>query len=316
MALLGYREVLGEHRELLARVSEQWGVARLRRVYDLARADLERKLVAAARGRLGDTFTAHQMRTALLQVRHGQALLSQRMAGVVTAASMEAHGEGLRKLERDIARLEQRYTGAATVIPVAEAARFAGVMDARKTSLMRDHATSMARYGVKTVRAVEDELMVSLASGETNAAAIDRVGKAIDGEWWQAERIVRSETSWAFSASARDGIAEAAAELPDMMMRWSEHVGDDGEPLDDRVSVDSLAMHGQVAPPTGLFTMPDSAPTADAKGNTDVPDSLAGRTFAHPPNRPNDRAVISPWRRSWGIPGWEWRGRRVWLVRP
>ena len=115
-----------------------------------------------------------------------------------------------------------------------------------------------------------------------------------------------------------DGIKAAAEELPDLMMRWTEHVDDEtGLPLDARVAVDSLALHGQCAVPGGLFYLPSTSPVPDADGNTIVPESLAGQTWECPPDRPNGREVLIPWRKDWGIPGWQIiDGAKVWLVRP
>lgn len=128
--------------------------------------------------------------------------------------------------------------------------------------------------------------------------------------------VYTGNTAYAYNVTHRDGISESAKEIPELMQQWQEHCADDGSPLDDRVAVDSLAMHGQVAPAGGLFTMPPRAPNPDKKGNYEVPDALVGLQWAFPPNRSNDRAVISPWMEDWGVPGWRWLGgERVWLNR-
>ena len=94
-----------------------------------------------------------------------------------------------------------------------------------------------------------------------------------------------------------------------MMQRWSEHCDDStGMPLDNRVGVDSIAMHGQVAAPGEVFVMPSNAPAPDAKGRTEVPEQLVGLSWYFPPNRPNDRAIVQPWHPAWGVPGWRWDG--------
>jgi hypothetical protein len=67
------------------------------------------------------------------------------------------------------------------------------------------------------------------------------------------------------------------------------------------VADDSLALHGQVAHPGGYFTMPI---------DPDVEERFWGKRWMFPPNRPNDRAVLSPWRPGWGIPAWEFKGGR------
>jgi hypothetical protein len=126
-----------------------------------------------------------------------------------------------------------------------------------------------------------------------------------DGYFYSNGYVVgNTELSYASGVSARGAIEEQAVELDgDLWMRWSEHVSDDGQPLDDRVGVDSEAMNGQVAPPGGMFTQPPVSPDGDI-----VQAGLVGQSWAAPPNRPNDRAVLVPWRYSWGVPGWQWDG--------
>ena len=113
--------------------------------------------------------------------------------------------------------------------------------------------------------------------------------------------VYTGNTSWAANATTADGIHAAKEAVPDMMQRWVEYCSDEtGEPLDNRVGVDSIALHGQVTPTGGMFVMPDTAPHPDARGNTDVPDSLVGQSWPHPPDRPHDRALIQGFRKAWG----------------
>ncbi len=85
-----------------------------------------------------------------------------------------------------------------------------------------------------------------------------------------------------------------------MMMRWTEKVDDaTGRPLDKRVAGDSLVLHGQLAAPVGLalFIMP-------GWGTDKTSSAMAGDTWYHPPNRPYDRAILTPWFPGSGVPGW------------
>lgn len=300
---------MDEHRRRLDRLATRRAVTPLKKLYDQAAAELTGKL---RRLKQKDTFTAFQHKAVLAQVKQGSITMAKRLAGELGDVSEEAQTEALAGLGKDLRRLERTFTGASVPLPIDEASRFAGIIDKRKTSLLKMHSTSMARYGSHVVKEVQDQLALSMVQGENTGDAIDRVEDTIHGEWWQAERIVRTETAWAYNASHHDGILEAVAELPDLRMRWTEYVNDTTyAPFDDRVGVDSIAMHGQVADAGGEFVMPPTAPHPDAKGRTRVSESLVGERWAFPPNRPNDRSVILPWRPHWGIPGWEWRGRRV-----
>jgi hypothetical protein len=295
-----YYKTLEVSRNRLNRLAADRNVSQLKGLYDTAQDELHAKLQRTTPGRKED-FTAHQQRIVLAQVRQGQAVLSRRMAGEQGDLTRQAQVDSLRGLGSMIGKLEQKFTGADVPLPIDEAARFWGVVDKRRTSLLQQHKTSMASYGKRVVGAVEQNLALSLVQQETTEEAIDRVRKVAGNEWWQAERIVRTETAWAMNATHADGIAEIAEEVDDMYMRWTEHVTDDGEPMDNRVGADSIAMHGQVTRPGGLFTMPDEE---------GVSDSLVGMRWAFPPNRPNDRAVLSPWRPDWGGLAWTFNGRR------
>lgn len=317
---LAYQRVLAEHRRRVEKLSGGQGLSSLRKIYDQAILELERRLKRLP-GAKRNTFTAHQHRLFLGQLRQGLALLMKRMAGGMGDISKSAQNAALRGLIGDISRLEGAFTGAEVVLPLEEAARFQGVISGVRESLLRTHEVSAARYGARLISKMEDQLTMGLSLGEDIGSAIDRVVQAADLEWWQAERITRTETLWAYNATHQSGMKEAAEALPDLMMRWTERVGDaPARGLDDRVDVDSIAMHGQVAPPGGVFRFPSMLPrgaqlTMDQRKNwPKVQARFAGQTWAHPPNRPNDRSSLAPWRPHWGIPAWHLvNGRRVQL---
>lgn len=144
----------------------------------------------------------------------------------------------------------------------------------------------------------------------TTGSFIENISSLFYGEWYRVLRAVRTQTSALFNAVQAEVLRQASEEDKRLRLRWTELVDDiTGIPMDDRVAEDSEALHGQLAKPGGLFTIP---PQRAAR----LPDSrLIGKHWAHPPNRPNDRAVLSPWLPGWGIPGWYLSGRRVIEVR-
>lgn len=298
-----YQAVEIEHRKMLDRLSERRGVERVKRLYDRGVAELTARLRKEIRAGKGDSFTAHRQRIVLAMLRDGVHHLTRRMAGELGDVSRDAQVDGLGLLNESIVKLAKNFEGAEIVLPTEESARFAGVIDKRRSSLLRQHETSMRNYGTKLIGAMETDTAQGLLNGETNDQVISRIEKTAGNEWWQSERIVRTETAYALNATHADGLAAAAQELSDLEMRWCEHVSDaTDEPLDNRVGEDSVILHGQVARPGSLFVMPPGA---------DVGRSLAGGTWPFPPNRPNDRAVLAPWRPGWGIESWRLvNGRR------
>jgi hypothetical protein len=304
-------DTLAEHRRRLSRIVDRRAAKPMARMYDQAINTLTARLSAIASPR--ETFTAHQHRIMLVQLRQGKAVISRRMAGELGDISKQAQTEALRGVGEDISRLEHYFTGADVVLPIDEAARFQGIINGRRDSLLRAHWESMSHWTADGVREMENELSMSLMTGEDFGTAVERVDKVGREQWWQAERIVRTETAYAFNATHADGMAACAEELPDLWMRWSEHVDDmTFQPLDDRVSGDSIIMHGQLAKPGGVFyfptTMPDGGPIPPEVMKRVK--HLSGKSWGSPPNRPNDRSVLAPWRPHWGIPGWRWEGGR------
>jgi len=284
--------------ERLARLRTP-GVRKLKSLYERAQDEQIRKIHSTIK-RLGpESFTARAQGVVLAQLRQGQIHVARGMASGLGEVTKEAQRAGARGAIQDVISLDVNL-GSAAPLAVDEASVLAGIVEDRGPSLLRMHESSMARYGSSMVRRMEQELSMSVLLQESATEATDRLERVADLGWPGAERIVRTEQAYAFNLGHRDALVEASADLSDLYMRWTEHV-DDGDPLDARVGADSIAMHGQLAEPGGLFTMPH---------DEDVSESLQGRSWEHPPNRPNDRAVLSPWRYGWGIPGWFYRGGR------
>lgn len=301
----GFRLMSDLHLRQLERLARGSGnLRRLKKLYERAQQDLEKKLSDISGGRRLRTMTysVHQHRAFVAQIRQAQALIAKNMAGAMALGSQQTQRDALRQFIKNIKKMEKKFAHAIVPVPIEEAAKFEGIIDRRRTSLLKMHQTSMAQYGTRLVRTMEQELAQSLIQGETAYQAIDRVMDKANVEWWQAERIVRTEQAWAYNATHASALEDAAEDFPDMMLRWTEHVSDDtGRPLDTRVGHDSVVMHGQLATPGGLFTMPT---------DPNVHKSLWGQSWSHPPNRPNDRATLQPWRPHWGIPGWTLVGNR------
>lgn len=96
---------------------------------------------------------------------------------------------------------------------------------------------------------------------------------------------MRTELAYAHGATKQEALTETAKEFEDS-----------GDPImkklietfDDRTGDDSFVVHGQ----TVLVGQPFEYKRKRGGGWVLV-------RFMHPPNRPNDRSVIIPWRKSW-----------------
>lgn len=299
-----YEQALRKHRAVLDRILDRRSVVALKKFYDRAQDALTRRLSRMVKTGRSDTMTALQAQQLLRQVLEAQTIIAAQLAQECQPIIREVQAEGIQLMDQTITTLEAKFTGATISLPLQEAAVFEGLIDKRAPSLIRANESSFKRYGLVVAQKIEQELALSLAIGETPIEAIERVQGAADLEWWQAERIVRTEMANAFNASHADSIVEANRVLRDLGKRWSEHVNDTtGLPLDNRVAADSMVLHGQVTTADGVFVMPPDERVSPKVWN---------KVYTHSPNRPNDRSVTMPWRAEWGIPGWEWKnGQKV-----
>lgn len=298
-----YRQAIRVTQGRLDQVVAASGTAKVRALFATVESDLQKALARIPAGSFGEA----QRKSALVQIRTSLLRLSKSMEVQVTEASVQAQLAAVQALAGELAALERQFSGAVVPVPLLEAARFKGVAGNVATSLLVQHRASMARYGAGVITSMEDVMARGILGGAQNTEMVDKMMATFEGHRWQAERIVRTELAWSYNAGHVNAAVAQAQAMPDLMMRWSEHVEDETyAPLDDRVAEDSIAMHGQLAPPGGLFTQPPTTPDGE-----EVPEGLVAKTWPHPPNRPNDRAVIAPWRPGWGIPGWVWKdGRR------
>ena len=173
---------------------------------------------------------------------------------------------------------------------------------AKQVEYLRKHAGQMLTQGVqKELR----EVFGPQKSWHTKAL-LSALEAKLGNASWQIERTIRTECSGAFNLGQQEAMKRLVEQTDfrgKLYKRWTELVSDlTGRPLDKRVEQDSLLLHGQVTPPAGVFVMPSSV-----TGNRLV-QKLQGRVWSHPPNRCNDRAILTPWMAGWGIPAWIYRG--------
>lgn len=151
-------------------------------------------------------------------------------------------------------------------------------------------------------------MLTNLDPGTTRANYTAMLAAELEANRWRMDRIVRTVGNQAYNAAAQLLAERLGTRVPKLFLRWTERVDDaTGLPMDKRVGVDSLIMHGQVIKPGDAFKMPSTPRT---------PGYLAGKSWTAPPNRPNDRAVLVPFiPRVSTVPAWRLQGGRRIAVR-
>ena len=175
----------------LERLTKQRGVAPMLRLIEQAHADLERKLRNL--GKPGETFTEVQRQALLAQYRAMMVQLQPRMVRTLGEASREAQVAGIRDLVKLVAIGEAEFEGVVTPLPLEQAARMAGIIDADRASLLRQHEVSIRTYGMQSIGEAEQFLAQSFMQAKGYAETTSGLLSMVEGSRYRAERIVRTE---------------------------------------------------------------------------------------------------------------------------
>lgn len=267
----------------------------LRGQYDVGVMAMARAIGRAFKGRGRDPLTYVELGQLVQLASLGVGRTFVAVGVELAAQTTDALVAGVRELAEFLGLMRG---GVPTLLDDAEVGRRISQLRRREMALLRQRAAAL--LGAEAAQVVRARLAL-LPIGEAKLSeAIGVAVQAADGEFWRVERVSRTATSAAYNAAQDDGIVAVAAQMPGLRKRWTEMVNDlTGAPMDKAVGRDSMALHGQVARPGGVFVMPA----------TDLaPSKMVGKVWSHPPNRPNDRAVLLPWQAGWGIPAWEMRG--------
>ncbi len=246
-----------------------------------------RSRVAAAGGKGSTTATAVQYRAMLAQVEAILQRTNRQIEVMLENKSKTAARLGARHAVSEFKALELHFSGTTPVLGLDRAAVLSGLVDGVAASRIGSQARSVQAWGLNTINAVERYMSLAVASGvpvqDMVRGIAGRTGVLSD-ELWKAERIVRTELAYAHGASKQQALVDTADELGDddpLMKRLIET-------FDSRTGDDSFVIHGQTVPVDKPFEY-----KRKVKGGWRL------IRFMHPPNRPNDRAVVIPWRKSW-----------------
>ncbi len=274
--------VFEAHLEQLSRHVERNGIRGLRKLYAEARDELQRRLRRA--GPLSKSVEATTLRAMIAQVDAVLGKLGASVRKHLESVSHTAVEMGARHGVDEFRVLSKVFTGTTPVIGVDVGATFRGLVKGIDRSLLRRYRLQSQTWALRAIDQMERQLSVATMTGKPLETVIDDVMglKGFEGERWQAERIVRTESHYAHQAAKHRAVELTAKELDEPL--WKRLI----ETFDDRTGDDSFLLHGQTVPANKPFRWKHKK-----QGRWIVTD------FMHPPNRPNDRAVMIPWDPSW-----------------
>ena len=157
--------------------------------------------------------------------------------------------------------------------------------------LINTFDTSLRTYSAETRANVARAISQGMLQKRTGYEITTRLSKYMKLKTWKIQRIVRTEQHRLFNSSKLLAYGQFKEKNFPNMMKTLYH------PMDNRTGDDSkqLAKIGPIVPVDKPFVFVYKYRRADGSVRRDK------RVFMVPPDRPNDRAALLPYRKEWGI---------------
>lgn len=252
---------------------EEDEATKLMRSYSQIRRDLRDRLDRTR----ADTFTAQQLRGLLAQIEGAIAAMNESLAGNMGASAERAALRGVDDLMREMRTFGKRFPGAVPAI------------DLNTALIAQDTANFLVNRYEASLNAYGADLLGQISAGITNAAiqgdldfseVSDRVAKFFIGEEWKLARIARTELHNVYNLGKQNGMIETRDGFVPDLKKALIH------PMDSRTGDDS-----KFAADLRLVVDIDKPFEYTWKGKK--------RSFMVPPDRPNDRSILVPYREAW-----------------
>ena len=223
-----------------------------------------------------DTFSAQRLRGALVQVEAALLEMEAVLKSSMIDAAHKASIKGVDHLIKEINKFNEEFTGA--LIPI----------DIDAVLISQDvNNLLLAKYEA-SLRAYTEGMRSQVAGVLTNAAiekanyadVIHRMSLFFRGEEWKLHRIARTELSHVYNYSKQLGMFETKERYVKDLKKTLIH------PIDHRTGEDSK--HVKML---NLIVDIEKPFHYTYKGKD--------RIFMTPPDRPNDRSIMVPYRDEW-----------------
>ncbi len=287
------RQVVDLQRAQLAGLTDVRAVGRLKPIYVQAREELAKRLRLLQVTAGADNFSVVHLRAVLAQVTSAIKDMEEPLRRHIEQTGELAANTGARQVAHMIGKVEGAMGRMTPVIQATQLAVVRGVYPEIAPTLLDRFRRSSKLYGPQALNAIRNGLAQSMVQAETVDEAVDRLldpnplHGLFEGQRWRAERIVRTEMSYATNAAAQRGMVDFKRRAtPRLMKRLvatrDVREGDDSKDLDGQ-TVDVLA--------------PFIWQVKNAAGEV-----VRTVEYMHPPNRPHDREVMVSWLPEWGAP--------------
>lgn len=242
------------------------------KVFMMARERIRISLLQTTEG----TFSEAQLKLSMQQVDIILDTLKRR-SKVENIEGYEISSEqSINDLGREISRFSKEFEGISRVIPIDE------VLISMKSEnlLVNRYQSSLDSYTNRMREKIQRELTQAVLSSEPSVRFVNRLNDELRLQEWQVLRIARTELHNIYGMSKNEGMLEIKKTLIPDLEKALFH------PMDSRTGDDSKKLSR-----LNLVVDIDKPFKYTFKGQE--------RVFMNPPDRPNDRAIITAFRRAW-----------------
>jgi hypothetical protein len=224
----------------------------------------------------GDTFTAQRLRGTLLQVDGALEAMRRGLLDDSKEQSIDVAQLGVTHLTTEIETFSKHFEGA--IIPI----NLNALMIATDTSnfLINRYEASLEAYNKDIRASITQGLTEATIQQVSLGEVVKRIGRFFLAEEWKLLRIARTELHNMYNLGKLNGMNDIRKQLIPDLKKTLIH------PMDARTGADSKELARE-------------NPIID----TDKPFSFKWRgkerVFMTPPDRPNDRSILIPVRKSW-----------------
>lgn len=245
---------------------------RLARLYRKAREDIKLRLLSSS----SNTFTEARLNTTLEQIDKMLVSLNTKIKQDAQLSFEDITEQGFEDSAREINKFEKHFNGVTSMVDVDTIIES---LDS-KNYLFNQYESSLESYSNYLRTSFQSTLTQSLIQKKTWTQAVSDMEMIFNGGEWRLARIVRTELHNIYNHSKMQGFEKIQQDYIPDMKKTLYH------PMDSRTGGDSEAMAKQ-----NLIVDINEPFVFKYNGKT--------YNFMFPPNRPNDRAILIPYRESY-----------------
>ena len=268
------QEMAEDHASMVLGLSER-EARRVLRSYESVRRELRDRLDKIPAG----TFSAQKMGATLVQLDLAINKMGKSLVGDMKDSVKLASEQGIDDLIKELSKWDKKFVGAIKPINIKAVEAAA---DTNKF-LFNQYDASIDSYNAFLRSKMAQSLTESVVAEDSVSDVVGRLGKVFLGEQWKLEQITRTELHGVYARGKLSGMkklwGEGEGTIPDLKKTLYH-------PMDKRTGEDSKWLNEN-----NLIVPVDEPFKYTWKGQV--------REYMAPPDRPNDRSILIPYRDAW-----------------